>query len=44
MIKAYVPLAGYGLAWIPFAVVGYVVGLVWKVAVPATKCCCSKAC
>ena len=44
MIKAYVPLASYGLAWIPFAVVGYVVGLVWKAAVPTTKCYCTKAC
>ena len=35
VLKAYVPLHTLGLGWIPFAVVGFVVGLVWKAMVPA---------
>ena len=38
-IKAYVPLAQYGLAWVPFAVTGYVLGLAYKAAVPCKACC-----
>ncbi len=38
-IKAYVPFAQYGLAWVPFAVTGYVLGLAYKAAVPAKACC-----
>ena len=35
VLKAYVPLHTYGMGWIPFAIVGFVIGLIWKVAVPA---------
>lgn len=38
-IKAYVPFAQYGLAWVPFAVTGYVLGLAYKAAVPCKACC-----
>lgn len=31
ILKATVPFHEYGLGWIPFAVVGFVVGLIWKV-------------
>lgn len=31
-LKAYVPLHAYGLGWLPFAVAGFVIGLVWKAA------------
>lgn len=34
-LKAYVPLHTYGLGWLGFAVVGFVIGLVWKAACPA---------
>ena len=40
-LKAYVPFHTLGLGWITFAVVGYVVGLIWKAAVPCK--CCKKA-
>ena len=33
-LKAYVPLHTLGLGWIPFAVVGFVIGLIWKAVVP----------
>ena len=36
-IRNYVPLASSGLAWIPFAAVGYVLGFVWKAAFPAAR-------
>lgn len=35
LLKAWVPLHGYGLGWIPFAAVGFVVGMAWKAAFPA---------
>ncbi|WP_279016161.1 branched-chain amino acid transport system II carrier protein, partial [Sutterella wadsworthensis] len=35
VLKAYVPLHTYGMGWIPFAIVGFVIGLIWKAAVPA---------
>ncbi|MDO5531499.1 branched-chain amino acid transport system II carrier protein [Sutterella sp.] len=33
-LKAYVPLHTLGLGWVPFAIVGFVIGLVWKAVVP----------
>lgn len=35
LLKAWVPLHGYGLGWIPFAAVGFVIGMAWKAAFPA---------
>ena len=35
ILRAYVPLHSLGLGWIVFAVAGFVMGLVWKSAVPA---------
>ncbi len=35
VLKAWVPLYSQGLGWIPFAVVGFVIGLVHKTVVPA---------
>lgn len=34
-LKSWVPLYSVGLGWIPFAVVGFVIGIIQKVAVPA---------
>ena len=37
MLQTYVPLHTFGLGWIPFAAVGFVIGLIWKAAVPEKK-------
>lgn len=37
MLQTYVPLHTFGMGWIPFAAVGFVVGLIWKAAVPEKK-------
>ena len=37
ILRDYVPLHTLGLGWIPFAVVGFVIGLVWKRLVPEKK-------
>ena len=37
MLQTYVPLHTFGMGWIPFAAVGFVIGLIWKAAVPEKK-------
>lgn len=37
MLQTYVPLYTFGMGWIPFAAVGFVIGLIWKAAVPEKK-------
>ena len=37
MLQTYVPLHTFGMGWIPFADVGFVIGLIWKAAVPEKK-------
>ena len=37
MLQTYVPLHTFGMSWIPFAAVGFVIGLIWKAAVPEKK-------
>ena len=37
VLKAYVPLHTLGLGWIPFACVGFAIGLVWKAAFPVKE-------
>ena len=34
VLRAWVPFHAQGLGWIPFAVVGFVIGLIWKAARP----------
>ena len=36
-LQTYVPLHTFGMGWIPFAAVGFVIGLIWKAAVPEKK-------
>ncbi len=37
MLQTYVPLHTFGMGWIPFAAAGFVIGLIWKAAVPEKK-------
>ena len=37
MLQTYVPLHSFGMGWIPFAAAGFVIGLIWKAAVPEKK-------
>ena len=37
MLQTYIPLHTFGMGWIPFAAVGFVIGLIWKAAVPEKK-------
>ena len=37
MLQTYGPLHTFGMGWIPFAAVGFVIGLIWKAAVPEKK-------
>lgn len=37
MLQTYVPLHTFGMGWIPFAAVGFLIGLIWKAAVPEKK-------
>ena len=37
MLQTYVPLHTFGMGWTPFAAVGFVIGLIWKAAVPEKK-------
>lgn len=37
MLQTYVPLHTFGMGWIPFTAVGFVIGLIWKAAVPEKK-------
>lgn len=37
MLQTYVPLHTFGMGWIPFAAVGFVIGFIWKAAVPEKK-------
>lgn len=37
MLQTYVPLHTFGMGWIPFAAAGFVIGLIWKAAVPERK-------
>lgn len=37
MLQIYVPLHTFGMGWIPFAAAGFVIGLIWKAAVPEKK-------
>lgn len=37
MLQTYVPLHTFGMGWIPFAAVGFVIGLIWNAAVPEKK-------
>lgn len=37
MLQTYVPLHTFGMGWIPFAATGFVIGLIWKAAVPEKK-------
>lgn len=37
MLQTYVPLHTFGMGWIPFAAVGFVIGLIWKAAVLEKK-------
>lgn len=37
MFQTYVPLHTFGMGWIPFAAAGFVIGLIWKAAVPKKK-------
>ncbi len=37
MLQTYVPLHTFGMGWIPFAAVGFVIGLIWKAAVPEKR-------
>ena len=37
MLQTYVPLHTFGMGWVPFAAVGFVIGLIWKAAVPEKK-------
>lgn len=37
MFQTYVPLHTFGMGWIPFAAAGFVIGLIWKAAVPEKK-------
>ncbi len=37
MLQTYVPLHTFGMGWSPFAAVGFVIGLIWKAAVPEKK-------
>lgn len=37
MLQTYVPLHTFGMGWIPFAAVGFAIGLIWKAAVPEKK-------
>lgn len=36
-LREALPLHTYGLGWVPFAVIGFAVGLIWKAAVPEKK-------
>lgn len=37
MLQTYVPLHTFGMGWIPFVAAGFVIGLIWKAAVPEKK-------
>lgn len=37
MLQTYVPLHTFGMGWIPFAAAGFVIGFIWKAAVPEKK-------
>lgn len=37
MLQTYIPLHTFGMGWIPFAAAGFVIGLIWKAAVPEKK-------
>lgn len=37
MLQTYVPLHTFDMGWIPFAAAGFVIGLIWKAAVPEKK-------